>query len=112
MRNTLLNRLAAKNAIIKYCAQVKIKPPFDLVFEKWTICDVAQPNNEFGAHYWESAKGGSKAGLLFINLQVMKNKKMLDEFVAHEVIHIKFPELKHGPQFNKKVKDLMALSKG
>jgi predicted SprT family Zn-dependent metalloprotease len=45
--------------------------------------------------------------LIFINVKKIPNEKVLDDTIAHELIHQRFPYLSHGKRFNKLVRQVL-----
>ncbi len=45
--------------------------------------------------------------LVFINVKKIPNEKALDDTIAHELVHLRFPYLSHGRRFNKLVRQVL-----
>lgn len=45
--------------------------------------------------------------LIFINVKKIPNEKALDDTIAHELVHQRFPYLSHGKRFNKLVRQVL-----
>lgn len=45
--------------------------------------------------------------LIFINVKKIPDTKSLDDTIAHELVHLRFPYLGHGRRFNKLVSQLI-----
>ncbi|MFM8659157.1 MAG: hypothetical protein ACKOCQ_04390 [Candidatus Nitrosotenuis sp.] len=45
--------------------------------------------------------------LVFINVKKIPNDKVLDDTIAHELVHQRFPYLSHGKRFNKLVRQVL-----
>ena len=46
--------------------------------------------------------------LVFINVRKIPDKKILENTIVHELIHIRFPYLAHGRRFNKLVRKALS----
>lgn len=44
------------------------------------------------------------SNLIFINVRKIPDKKILENTIVHELIHMRFPYLAHGKRFNKLVR--------
>ena len=69
---------------------------------KYTIGRRTSAYKYFGVCY-------SKGKTIFINLRLHSSRKSIDRTVAHEIVHIRYPYLSHGEQFEKRIK---AMEKG
>lgn len=45
--------------------------------------------------------------LIFINVKKIPDEKALDDTIAHELAHLRFPYLSHGRRFNKMVRQVL-----
>lgn len=45
--------------------------------------------------------------LVFINVKKIPDEKALDNTIAHELVHLRFPYLAHGKRFNKYVRQVL-----
>lgn len=45
--------------------------------------------------------------LVFINVKKIPDEKTLDDTIAHELVHLRFPYLSHGRRFNKLVRQVL-----
>lgn len=45
--------------------------------------------------------------LIFINVKKIPDEKALDDTIAHELVHLRFPYLSHGRRFNKLVRQVL-----
>jgi predicted SprT family Zn-dependent metalloprotease len=45
--------------------------------------------------------------LVFINVKKIPDEKALDNTIAHELVHLRFPYLAHGRRFNKYVRQVL-----
>jgi len=45
--------------------------------------------------------------LVFINVKKIPDEKSLDDTIAHELVHLRFPYLSHGRRFNKLVRQVL-----
>jgi len=45
--------------------------------------------------------------LIFINVKKIPHEKALDDTIAHELVHQRFPYLSHGRRFNKLVRQVL-----
>jgi hypothetical protein len=45
--------------------------------------------------------------LVFINVKKIPDEKVLDDTIAHELVHLRFPYLSHGRRFNKLVRQVL-----
>ncbi len=45
--------------------------------------------------------------LVFINVKKIPDEKALDDTIAHELVHLRFPYLSHGRRFNKLVRQVL-----
>lgn len=45
--------------------------------------------------------------LVFINVKKIPDEKALDDTIAHELVHLRFPYLSHGKRFNKLVRQVI-----
>jgi hypothetical protein len=45
--------------------------------------------------------------LIFINVKKIPDEKSLDDTIAHELVHLRFPYLSHGRRFNKLVRQVI-----
>lgn len=45
--------------------------------------------------------------LIFINVKRIPDEKTLDDTIAHELTHMRFPYLSHGKRFNKIVRKVL-----
>jgi predicted SprT family Zn-dependent metalloprotease len=45
--------------------------------------------------------------LVFINVKKIPDEKILDNTIAHELVHLRFPYLAHGRRFNKYVRQVL-----
>ncbi|MFY9301244.1 MAG: hypothetical protein WAO91_08655 [Candidatus Nitrosotenuis sp.] len=45
--------------------------------------------------------------LVFINVKKIPDEKALDDTIAHELVHLRFPYLSHGKRFNKLVRQVL-----
>lgn len=45
--------------------------------------------------------------LVFINVKKIPDEKSLDDTIAHELVHLRFPYLSHGRRFNKIVRQVL-----
>jgi predicted SprT family Zn-dependent metalloprotease len=45
--------------------------------------------------------------LIFINVKKIPHEKALDDTIAHELVHQRFPYLSHGKRFNKLVRQVL-----
>ncbi len=51
----------------------------------------------------------SRAKTIFINIRLHYSRKSIDKTVVHEIVHIRYPYLSHGEQFEKRIE---AMEKG
>jgi predicted metal-dependent hydrolase len=61
---------------------------------------IKKMNSKFG--YFHKTKN-----IIFINVDLIPNRKKLKYVLAHELTHKKFPNDRHGVKFEKKIYDLM-----
>jgi hypothetical protein len=45
--------------------------------------------------------------LVFINVKKIPDQRALDDTIAHELVHLRFPYLSHGKRFNKLVRQVL-----
>ncbi len=45
--------------------------------------------------------------LVFINVKKIPDEKTLENTIAHELVHLRFPYLAHGKRFNKYVRQVL-----
>jgi hypothetical protein len=45
--------------------------------------------------------------LVFINVKKIPDERSLDDTIAHELVHLRFPYLSHGRRFNKTVRQVL-----
>jgi Zn-dependent peptidase ImmA (M78 family) len=45
--------------------------------------------------------------LVFINVKKIPDERALDNTIAHELVHLRFPYLAHGRRFNKYVRQVL-----
>src|SRR5574338_1609779 len=45
--------------------------------------------------------------LIFVNVKKIPDQKALDDTIAHELVHLRFPYLAHGRRFNKLVRQVL-----
>lgn len=45
--------------------------------------------------------------LVFINVKKIPDEKALDNTIAHELVHLRFPYLAHGKRFNRYVRQVL-----
>jgi hypothetical protein len=45
--------------------------------------------------------------LVFINVKKIPSEQALDDTIAHELVHLRFPYLSHGRRFNKLVRQVL-----
>lgn len=44
---------------------------------------------------------------IFVNVKKIPDQKALDDTIAHELVHLRFPYLSHGRRFNKIVRQVL-----
>ena len=49
-----------------------------------------------------------QSNLIFINMRKISEEKTLENTIVHELIHMRFPYLRHGKRFNKLVRHGLA----
>ncbi len=110
MKDTPQVRQFIRERVTHYTKKLKMK--------QWQIPDVffngiALPNKKdsifndkkYYAHYFHDE---GSLSLIHINIPAHKTKQDLDDSIAHELIHLQEPSLRHGKKFDKKVQELMS----
>lgn len=49
----------------------------------------------------------TSSNMIFINVRKIPNKRALEETIAHEMVHIRFPYLSHGRRFYQLVQQVL-----
>ena len=91
-----------------YCNQLKVSIP-DIVYRH---CDVMRlPKNITNGRRYSARKYLGVCymydGIIFINVKKFQSIVRLKRTLAHELIHLRFPHLSHGREFEKKIDKLM-----
>ena len=92
----------------RYCNQLKVNIP-DMVYRH---CDVMRlPKNITDGRRYSARKYLGVCymydGIIFLNVKKFHSKVRLKRTLAHELIHLRFPHLSHGREFEKKIDQLM-----
>ena len=101
-------RLGILEKVGIYSNRLSIKEPKTLLTSK----EVLEMPNEMTAGrrttaYKYYGVSYMQHNLIFINVKKIPDEKTLDDTIAHELVHLRFPYLSHGRQFNKLVSQVL-----
>ncbi len=92
----------------KFCRQLSMEPPY-LWFTTREVKDApiewTQGRRTSAYKYYGVAYPNADA--VFLNIRVMKGRKIVKGVIAHELVHVRFPYLSHGEEFERKIKQIL-----
>ncbi|HEC65995.1 MAG TPA: hypothetical protein ENI23_11940 [bacterium] len=92
----------------RYCEQCSMETPF-LWFTTREVKDApaswTKGRRTSAYHYYGVTYHGANA--VFINVRLHKTRKSIQNTVSHELVHLRFPYLSHGIEFDKKTNQII-----
>ena len=99
--------------MVKFCEQMNLDEP-KLIFSDRDLRKMVNDNREFKdakqstlGLSWHSRDTKLKYNYVYLNLNSTDYVAQLIETLAHELVHIKYPNLKHSDNFYNKVNSIM-----
>ena len=87
-----------------YAKVLKIKRVPDLCFELIPFHKDSQNTKQWGHYYHADQRLGR---LIYLNIKKHKNMAELLYTIVHELVHVRYPNLKHGVKFEQLVEQTL-----
>ncbi len=101
-------RLAILERVGIYSARLAISEPRVLLSTREVLAlpkDLTRGRRSTAYKYYGVAY--LKSNIIFINVRKIENEKALENTIAHELVHMRFPYQSHGRRFNKLVRQVL-----
>ena len=101
---------------IFYCKKMKLELPM-ILFRDEELGGMVEDHKEFKLTKktrlgvsWYNKDTGLDFDVVYINVDASDFLWQLVDTVVHELVHLKYPKLKHGDKFQKKINTIMVES--